>query len=375
MLAPIQNSPIDNSTGAVQTPTAARPTPSAPPQLDAGAIAKFLQLDAPVQGANYRGISLQTSNSREYEVDRKGVSSATTTQSRQVNVNSSGLKVAVRNEQSVQNTRTGTTLTQTSSRLAQTDNATYGQLTQRQVTNEPKAKTEEKQQKDPTAIQKLYGNTSFNVLNWQPQNLPQGAVASATFSGKAGPASGSVQFSALSYETSASAGVSLQGNALHAQVQGSAGAYLGKVSASGQLNLPAGVDLKADGNAEVGAGVDGTGEAVIDPLHGQVDGTVDASAFVGAKAQGDASIDVGPADTTANGDVGAGLGASVDASVGFDKGKVSFDFGFQAYLGIGGGGNMSVSLDVGAMANDADSAAKDVGHAASDAWHAATSWL
>ena len=165
-----------------------------------------------------------------------------------------------------------------------------------------------------------------------------------------------------------------------------ADAYLGKASVAGRINFLDGASLSGDGSAMVGAGATESGQVAVDPLHGTVDCNTDVNAFAGGRAQGAVSTGAGPVGATAQGDIGAGVGLDAQANVGIEKGKITFDVGLQAYLGIGGGGNLSFSVDpsqvvndagsvFSALGNDSDQVASDMGKGISNAWDSATSWL
>jgi hypothetical protein len=231
----------------------------------------------------------------------------------------------------------------------------------------------------------VYELTSLDLASWTP-STPSGSLASNTLTATAGPASGSATISALGYDTTAYASAGLQNNALTAREEVGADAYLGKAAVGAQLNLPAGASLSGNGSAMVGAGATESGQVALDPLHGTVACTAEVNAFAGARAQGAISADAGPLGAMAEGDIGAGIGLDAQADVGVEKGKVTFDLGFQAYLGVGGGGNLSFSADLPQMANDAGSllsgAGQDAGNLASiashdvtRAWDSATGWL
>ncbi len=339
----------------------------------------------PVTGANIWGVGLSANKGSEFEFtngpEGRQVTGSTTSSSLQANYNLSAGKGAFRSQQTLQEGENGATLTRVNTFYQQDDNGVREGQTSETITNDPNNGKEQKRADttaDPSLARSIYQNTSFNLAQWSP-STPSGSVASKTFSGTAGPASGSVTFSGLGYDTSAGASAGITNNALVAQADGSAEVYLGKVSASGSINLPDHVSVGGQGSAEVGAGVNGSAQAIVDPAKGSIDGDVNASGFVGAKAQGAASADVGPLDTSAQGDVGAGLGGSVDANVGIEKGKLNFDLGVQAYLGIGGGANLSFSVNVPQVAQDAVHDVSSVGsglaNGASDAWHDVSSFL
>ena len=242
---------------------------------------------------------------------------------------------------------------------------------------------------------KAYQNTSFKLASWELTNAPSNQLARQSWSTPANsPVNASLTTSELGYDTGAGASASVKGNAVDLKAYGSAEAYLAKVEGHAVWNSPGNVvGVAANGKAEVGASVDGAGNVTIDPLHGQVDGKVEAGAFVGAKAEGDAKVDVGPAEADAKGDIGAGLGAKVDADVGFEKGKINVEFGAQAYLGVGGGGDVDFSIDVGKAGTEAiavgkaaapvaqaatkavDNVADNVSKDAANAWNAVTHWV
>ncbi len=226
----------------------------------------------------------------------------------------------------------------------------------------------------PSKLSSFYQSTQVSGVNWTA-NTPSGSLASKTFSGTAGPASGSVTTSALGYDTYAQASAGVQGNKLFAQGQVGADAYLGKVSASGQINLPGGATLSGNGTAMVGAVANASGQVTIDPTHGTVDAGAHADAFAGAQAQGSVSINDGPVGGTAQGYVEAGIGVHADADIGIKDGKINCDFGFGACLGVGGGGNVSFTIDTGQVAHDVGQVANDaehtISHLASDGSHVA----
>lgn len=247
---------------------------------------------------------------------------------------------------------------------------------------------------DKNYANKAYQNTSFKLASWDLTNAPSNQVAKQSWSTPGNsPVNASLTTSELGYDTGAGASASFKGNSVDLKAYGSAEAYLAKVEGDAAWNSPGNVvRVAANGKAEVGARVDGTGDVTIDPLHGQVDGKVEAGAFAGAKAEGDAKVDVGPAEADAKGDIGAGLGAKVDADVGFEKGKISVEFGAQAYLGVGGGGDVDFSIDVGKAGAEAmavgkaaapvaqeatkavDNVAANVSKDAANAWNAVTHW-
>jgi len=248
---------------------------------------------------------------------------------------------------------------------------------------------------DKNWANKAYQNTSFKLASWELQNAPANQVAKQSWSTATNsPVNASLATAELGYDTSAGASASVKGNAVDLKAYGSAEAYLAKVEGHAGWSSPGNfIGVAANGKAEVGARVDGTGDVTIDPSHGQVDGKVEANAFVGAKAEGDAKVDVGPAEADAKGDIGAGLGAKVDADVGFEKGEINVEFGAQAYLGVGGGGDVDFSIDVGKIGTEAmavgqdaapvaqaatkavDNVADTVSKDAANAWNAVTHWV
>lgn len=162
---------------------------------------------------------------------------------------------------------------------------------------------------------------------------------------------GNVQVGQVSANGSAHAGFDPKSLSASAGVEGHAGANL--VNASGSVDTKFGTH--AEGNATVGANVNGQAGVTVDPTHGNVSAGAHADAFAGAQAGGSVSQHIGPADVGATGHVRAGIGANFDADVGMKDGKIQAKVDIGATLGIGGDIGFNVSVDPGA-------AIKDVGH-------------
>lgn len=182
------------------------------------------------------------------------------------------------------------------------------------------------------------------------QGYANASVASATFSNR----QASLTVSALGAEASGQASLGITHDGISAQASGNANAYL----VDARAGLHAG-PAQASAEALVGAGVNGNAQVAFNPLKGDVGANAGVDAFAGAQANetGNLSVDGTTASETAN--VGAGVGFDAKLDMGIDKGKVDVNFDVGAYLGVGAGADVSFSVNVPKVADDA--------------WHAITS--
>ena len=209
---------------------------------------------------------------------------------------------------------------------------------------EPKPE-EETSENEPNV---LLSRTNLQVIG--VQGYTNASVASATFSNR----QASFTVSALGAEASGQAGVGVTHDGITAQASGSASAYL--------ADARAGLDVgpaQGSAEAEVGAGVNGSAQVAFDPLKGDVGADAGVGAFAGAQANETGNLSVGGATASETANVGAGVGLDAKLDVGIDKGKVDVNFDVGAYLGVGAGADVSFSVNVP--------------HVADDAWHAITS--
>jgi hypothetical protein len=114
------------------------------------------------------------------------------------------------------------------------------------------------------------------------------------------------------------------------------------------------VGLDAGVTADVFAGVSGRGKIDLS-LQGNVPHVaIGGEVFAGARAsiQGGAAASINGkqvAEIHGKAEGWAGVGAKADVDIGFEKGKLNFDFGLGAALGLGGSVDWGFSVDVGAI--------------------------
>ena len=88
-------------------------------------------------------------------------------------------------------------------------------------------------------------------------------------------------------------------------------------------------------------------------------------------ASGDLRGSVAGIGGDAHGEVGAGLGVEGEARAGFHDGKLNFDVGAGAFLGVGGDVDFSGTVDFGQMERAARDGERDVERAGRGLEHAA----
>lgn len=161
-------------------------------------------------------------------------------------------------------------------------------------------------------------------------------------------------WSVLSAEYSADAVAEFDGWTGQVGVEGSAGAYLGKISGSANHEFPpvgpviAGVG--ATGVAFAGAEIAGELKGGFDPKKQEVGVKGEAGGFAGAKAEveleGSVKIAGVELKVKPSGAVSAGAGASVNAEAGYSKGVFKFALEAGAALGLGADAGITLELDV-----------------------------
>jgi hypothetical protein len=145
---------------------------------------------------------------------------------------------------------------------------------------------------------------------------------------------GQVDAKALGGGAQATAGIN--NNGVNAQAR--ANAYLGQISAEGQLNYGA-AEVGGSGKAFVGAEAGAYGAVGTDGVR------VGADAFAGAKATGEVHGDIGGLGAGARGEAWAGIGAEADATIGKgEDGK--WHIGAEAGVGLGVGGKLGFEVTV-----------------------------
>jgi hypothetical protein len=211
-----------------------------------------------------------------------------------------------------------------------------------------------------------FGDTLNETLKGLGINLPEATaggsagtdVAHAGADGgfHTGPVSGhgSVQASVLGADGEWHASAS----PLAVSVGADGEVYLGKASASGDLNL--GPHIGAHGEADASVGAHGSADASVGPFGGHA--SVDASIGAEANVQGSGEV----AGVKVGGHAGAdfGLAAGGSANVGFDHGKLHA--GGSIHISVGPGFNIGtdVSVDPGAMISSVGDAGKALEHGA-----------
>jgi|GEM_PF-5098557 len=132
----------------------------------------------------------------------------------------------------------------------------------------------------------------------------------------------------------------------------------GKIGADGKINL----------NVHVG-------------LDGKPSITANAEGFAGAKAELTGSVALKhEGDTMVSGSVTAsataGIGGKAHADIGLDGGKVKFDIGAEATVGVGLGVELAGEVNVPEIAEAvADVGISAIGGKAKDAWDTVTGWF
>ena len=190
--------------------------------------------------------------------------------------------------------------------------------------------------------------------------------------------SGSVQS-----ETIQIGGVDIRGSA-----RGSANAFVGaegeataRINTDGaslEANTFAGVKASAEGetSANLGgleAGVGGAAETTAGAdaaaaLSASKDGLkANVAAFAGSKASAAGSANLGGLGVNGTSEAWAGVGIEAEADLTFQDGKLKFDFGVGASLGVGGKAGFGFTIDVEQVGEDLESAVDEVSTFGEDA--------
>ncbi|WP_410659650.1 putative T7SS-secreted protein [Amycolatopsis sp. lyj-112] len=136
-------------------------------------------------------------------------------------------------------------------------------------------------------------------------------------------------------------------------------AYLGKVTAEGELRAGEHISLSGKGEASVGA--EGEAKVTVGPLGAQGN----AEVFIGAKAEGDIGAEVAGVKAGAHGEAWAGAGAQIGGQFGLgDDGKFHVGGSLGIGLGVGGKVSFDMSVDPGEVVDTVSDVAKDVGKVA-----------
>jgi hypothetical protein len=177
--------------------------------------------------------------------------------------------------------------------------------------------------------------------------------------GKVRGADGSIRLDVGAVEVGGGTDVTLDKNGLAAERSGKAGLYLararGDLGKKVELGQGYSAELKAKGEAYVGATVEGKGalKAGKDGVRAGIGG----SAFVGGKAEGSiaATPDIAGVKATIGGKaaVSYGLGANFDLDVGFHNGKMVFKNEAGLTVGLGASYGVSFEVDLASAAGKA----------------------
>jgi hypothetical protein len=111
--------------------------------------------------------------------------------------------------------------------------------------------------------------------------------------------------------------------------------------AGGELRLM-GIGVGAQGSTTLMAGAQANAEATL----GVTGAKVSAGAFAGASAGASGTANVAGVGVSGSAEAWAGVGARLDADVGYKEGKLNFEFGIGAALGVGGATSVGFTWDL-----------------------------